>query len=62
MEEKLVLSVEETARALGISIPSVYNLIHRADFPSFKCGKRTLISKPGLEAWIAEQLVKGVTG
>ena len=33
--EKLVLSIAETAKILGISLPTAYALTHRADFPAF---------------------------
>ena len=32
--EKLTLSVAEAAQLLGLSTPKVYELTHRADFPS----------------------------
>lgn len=52
---KLALSVTEAAVLLGVSRPTVYTLIHRADFPAFKLGSRTLISRAGLAAWIEKQ-------
>ena len=33
--EKLVLSIAETAKILGISLPTAYALTHHADFPAF---------------------------
>lgn len=53
--DKIALSVPEAAGLLGISKPSMYNLIHRADFPSFKVGGRTLVSRAGLEKWVEQQ-------
>ena len=53
--DKLALSVTEVAELLGVSRPTVYTLIHRSDFPSFKLGSRTLISKAGLDEWINKQ-------
>ena len=54
-EEKIALSVSEVAEALGVSRPTVYQLIHRNDFPSFKVGSRTLIPRLALEKWANEQ-------
>lgn len=34
--EKLVISVAETAKILGISLPTAYALTYRADFPAFR--------------------------
>lgn len=57
--ERLTLSVTEAASLLGVSRPTVYQLIRRADFPSFKVGARTLISRAGLEAWVERQALRG---
>ena len=53
--DKLTLSVTETAEVLGLSRPSVYQLIRSEGFPAFKVGSRTLISRAGLARWIEEQ-------
>ena len=50
--EKLTLSVAEAAQMLGISAPKAYELTHRADFPAFRIGKRTLVSRRLLEKWV----------
>ena len=51
--EPLAVSAAEAARLLGISRPTVYQLMGRADFPSFKVGNRTLISVDGVRRWVA---------
>lgn len=56
--EKIALSVTEAAQLLGVSRPVVYTLTHRADFPVFKAGHRTLISRVGLEKWVEKQAGK----
>lgn len=53
--DRLALSVTETATLLGVSRPTVYALMRRADFPAFNVGNRRLISRAGLEEWIAAQ-------
>jgi excisionase family DNA binding protein len=50
--EPLAVSTGEAARLLGVSRPKVYELIGREDFPSFKLGRRTLVSVDGLKTWI----------
>lgn len=52
---KLVYSVAEAAEALGISRPTLYALLHREDFPSFRVGGRVLVSVEGLRLWVAAQ-------
>lgn len=51
-ENKIVVSVKETAQILGVSVPIAYELVHRADFPSVRIGKRILVSVDGLKDWI----------
>ena len=53
--EKLAYSPTETALVLGVSRPTVYTLMKRADFPSFKVGSRTLVSAEGLREWVKKQ-------
>ncbi len=57
--QKIALSIDETADALGVSRPTVYNLLHRRDFPAFKVGGRTLVSAEGLQRWVALQAEGG---
>lgn len=59
--EPLAVSAAEAARLLGVSRPTVYQLMAREDFPVFRAGKRTLISVEGLREWIAAQAGKGAS-
>lgn len=53
--EKLALSVDEAAKLLGVSKPTMYGIIHREDFPCFKVGNRRLISRVKLAEWVESQ-------
>lgn len=55
VSEKLAFSVSETAAILGVSKPTVYELLRKEGFPRLKVGTRTLIPKQGLESWVSEQ-------
>lgn len=58
--EKLAVSPAEAAQLLGVSKPTVYQLLRRADFPAaFKIGTRTLISRSALEKWVEAQAATG---
>ena len=59
MANKLTYSPTETAQVLGVSRPTVYQLMKRADFPAFKVGSRTLVSAEGLRAWVEAQVETG---
>lgn len=58
--DKLAVGTTEAARLLGISRPTLYQLIGRTDFPSFRVGGRVLISVAGLQDWIDRQTKEGV--
>lgn len=61
--DKLAVGTTEAAQLLGISRPTLYQLLNRADFPSFRVGGRVLISVAGLQAWIDRQTeAKGDAG
>lgn len=53
---KLTYSVDEAAQVLGVSRSTLYNLIHREDFPALKLGNRQLISREGLAEWVRKQV------
>ena len=55
MNEKLTLSVEEAGKLLGVSRQVAYQLIHRPDFPTLHIGRRVLVPKKQLEAWMDRQ-------
>lgn len=59
---KIAVSVPEAAELLGVSVPTVYQLARRADFPAFKVGARTLISRQRLELWVQQQAEQCITG
>lgn len=55
---EFTLSVTEAAQALGVSRPTLYQLINRQDFPSFRLGGRVLISRELLAEWVKRQAEK----
>jgi excisionase family DNA binding protein len=61
MEERppLTYSVEEAAKAVGISKSKMYELIRSEGFPTVRVGHRCRVSVKGLEKWVDEQAKKG---
>ena len=54
--EKLALSMTEAAALLGVSRPTMYELARREDFDAaFHVGRRTLVSRSRLAAWVERQ-------
>ncbi len=57
MENKMLLSISEAAATLGISRPTVYQLIHADDgFPIIRVGGRVLIPVKQLREWLDERI------
>lgn len=48
-EQRLVLTVEEAAKLLGISRPSAFEGVRRGEIPHIRIGRRILIPKAALE-------------
>lgn len=54
--EKLALDVSEAAELLGVSRPTMYEIMNRTDFTAaFRIGTRRKISRAGLIEWIEKQ-------
>ena len=53
--EKLTMTVEEAGKVLGISRPTAYKLVQRADFPVVRVGHRLLVSTEGLREWVKKE-------
>lgn len=54
--EPVAVSAAEAARLLGVSRPTVYQLMNQENFPAFKVGARTLISVEGLRRWVTARV------
>lgn len=59
--EKICLTVEQAAEALGLCRPTVLDLTHSQSFPSFRVGKRILIPRNALVEWANQRAREGVT-
>lgn len=54
-ENEIAVSVTRAAALLNISRPTLYRLLKRDDFPSYKIGNRTVIDLQGLKEWSRKQ-------
>ena len=62
MEDKrLTLSVEETARLLGIGRNLCYDRVKTGEIPSLKIGRRLLVPKAALEKLLAKPKLINLT-
>ena len=55
MTEKSVLSVQELARQMGISLPKAYELAKEPGFPTIRIGTRILIPTEGFRDWLRQK-------
>ena len=51
-ENKVTLTVSEAAEMIGISKPSMYEVVRAGKVRSGKVGKKILISRPSLMDWV----------
>jgi excisionase family DNA binding protein len=54
MEDKLTLSVDETAKLLGIGRNLCYERVKTGDIPAIKIGRRLLVPRRALEKLLEE--------
>lgn len=47
-----ILNAKQLAAVLGISRAGAYQLLHRSDFPTLQIGKRLMVPRDKLKAWI----------
>ena len=55
----LFLNAELVAKVLGVSISSVYELMHEKDFPTLRVGSRMVVPKEKFIAWVAQHAQGG---
>lgn len=58
----MTMTVDELAETLGIAKIKAYELTNTPGFPSFKVGKRILVSRRGLQEWIRTQCDEQIKG
>ena len=54
----LSLNAEEVARVLGISRANAYTLMHSKNLPTLTIGKRMVVPRDKLLAWMDDQMRK----
>ena len=57
-ELPLFLNAETLAKLLGVSISSIYELMHEKDFPAIRMGSRLVVPKEKIQHWIDEMTGK----
>lgn len=59
-ELPLFLNAATAADLLGVSVSSMYELMHENGFPVLKVGSRLVIPKEKLRAWVERNVEGGV--
>lgn len=52
VEEDQLLTIEDASSYLHLAVQSIYGLVHRAQIPYMKKGKRLYFSKQELTVWL----------
>lgn len=58
MYKPKILTPKQLSEYLGCSLNTAYELCRRRDFPSFKVGRKIMISEEELKKWIIKQTNK----
>lgn len=53
VEEKLVWTVEEAGKLLGLSRPTAYKVVKLGQIPAIRLGKKIVVPKAALEKMLA---------
>jgi len=56
---KVVYTVAECAAMMGLSLPKLYELAKRKDFPSIRVGGRVIVPKEAFHRWLEVQATSG---
>ncbi len=59
LSERAGLTTAEAAAMLGVGMRTMYNLVHRADFPKLRLGNKIVIPRQGLLHWVEKQAEGG---
>ena len=51
-EADVLLTIQQSAEILSLSVPTIYGLVSRSEIPCMKKGKRLYFSKHELTEWI----------
>ena len=60
-ELPMFINADLLAELFGVSRASAYELMREKNFPSFRIGKRILVSRENLIAWVESRSEKGGT-
>lgn len=60
-ELPMFINANLLAELFGVSRASAYELMRERNFPSFRIGKRILVSRENLIAWVESRSEKGGT-
>ena len=58
-ELPIFLNAETAAKLLGVSISSMYELMHEKGFPVLRIGSRLVIPKEKLQVWVEQRIGGG---
>lgn len=60
LENRITITPKEAASMLGLSLTTMYELVHSDGFPCTRIGKKILINVEGLRKWIDNECKKNL--
>lgn len=61
MKEKMAYGLKEAAKMCGVSVHTMQALVNSEGFPAFRAGRRWMIPRDELVAWMARQAAERST-
>ncbi len=58
-QRRACLTALDISEETGFSLPTVRNIMNRADFPAIRYGRRIIVPREAFEKWLAETAAKG---
>lgn len=55
-KEHLTLTVRQFAELIQVSVPTAYRIVGETGFPAFHVGRKVLIHRRALDAWLSDQV------
>jgi excisionase family DNA binding protein len=56
VEQKLLLSPDETCEALGVKRSTLFKMLEAGEIPSIKIGRLRRIPRAGLDDWVQRRI------
>lgn len=58
-QKRACMTTRDICDETGFSMPTVLNIVNRADFPAIRYGRKIVVPRTAFEKWLEETAAKG---